>query len=123
MDSGLTSDELLKHFDRPKSLDLPDFEWVDEVIPFDSAAAANHGTGAPDRATERFIEVPRDTRHGVYWVLAWAGSLAVLTISTGVLTEFAYVLAAEAHAISRSSGRRDGSHAAARDLSKRNGGR
>jgi hypothetical protein len=28
-------------------------------------------------------------------VLAWAGALAVITIATGVLTEFAYVLAAE----------------------------
>ena len=50
---------------------------------------------ASDRATERFIEVPRDTRRGIGWVLAWAGALAVLAIAAGVLTEFAYVLAAE----------------------------
>jgi hypothetical protein len=74
---------------------MPDFEWVDEVIPLASAADASHGVPTPEPATERFIEIPRDTRRGVCWVLAWAGTLAVLAIAAGVLTEFAYVLAAE----------------------------
>jgi hypothetical protein len=95
MESGQTSDDLLAHFDRPKALEMPDFEWVDEVIPFDSTAGSSHGVAAPDIASERWIEVPRDTRRGVCWVLAWAGALAVLAIAAGVLTEFAYVLAAE----------------------------
>ncbi len=95
MESGQTSDDLLAHFDRPKSLEMPDFEWVDEVIPFDSAASLSHGVTVPDCATERFIEVPRDTRRGVCWVLAWAGALAVLATAASVITEFAYVLAAE----------------------------
>src|SRR3954471_23935616 len=68
---------------------MPDFEWVDEILPFEPAASATH------RANDRYIEVPRDNRRGVCWVLAWAGALAVLTIAAGVLTEFAYVLAAE----------------------------
>jgi hypothetical protein len=89
MDSGPTSDELLAHFDRPKTLEMPDFEWVDEILPFEPAASAS------DRTTERYIEVPRDTRRGVCWVLTWAGALAVFTIAMGVLIEFAYVLAAE----------------------------
>src|SRR5215207_9183546 len=95
MDSSPTSDELLAHFDRPKMLEMPDFEWVDEVIPIDPAASASPGDSAHDRATERYIEIPRDTRRGVCWVLAWAGALAVITIAAGVLIDFAYVLAAE----------------------------
>jgi len=95
MDSCPASDELLAHFDRPKTLEMPDFEWVDDVLPFEPAASASHGASAFDRATERYIEVPRDTRRGICWVLVWAGALAVLAIAAGVLTEFAYVLAAE----------------------------
>jgi hypothetical protein len=95
MESRQTSDDLLAHFDRPKALELPDFEWIDDVIPFDSAACAIQCAGSFDCATERFIEVPRDRRRGICWVLAWAGALAVLAIAAGVLIEFAYVLAAE----------------------------
>jgi hypothetical protein len=95
MESGRTFDDLLRHFDRPKTLDLPDFEWVDEVIPFDSEARANQFARPFDCAIEQFIEVPRDRRRGVWWVLAWAGAVAVLAIAAGVLIEFAYVLAAE----------------------------
>src|SRR4051812_48282723 len=89
MESAHTSQDLLAHFDRPKMLEMPDFEWDDNVIPFEPAAHA------PDLASERYIAVPRDTRRGVCWLLAWAGALAVLAIAVGVLTEFAYVLAAE----------------------------
>jgi len=95
MESSQISDDPLAHFDRPKTLDLPDFEWVDEIVPFDSAPSANHCASTPDRTVDRFIEVPRDTRRGVGWVLAWAGALAVLVIAAGVLIEFACVLAAE----------------------------
>src|SRR4051794_11703013 len=95
MDSGQTSEDLLAHFDRPKLLDLPDFEWVNEVATLESATSAIHLIHPSERGTERFIEVPRDTRRGVGWVLAWVGALAVLAAGAGVLTEFAYVLAAE----------------------------
>lgn len=95
MDSGPTSSDFLAHFDRPKTLGMPDFEWVDEVIPFESAASGVQGASVPNHNIERFVAVPRNTRRGVCWVLAWAGALAVLAIATGVLTEFAYVLAAE----------------------------
>lgn len=95
MDSQQTSDDLLAHFDQPKTLEMPDFEWVDEVIPFDRAAVSSRDVTAPDHAADRFIEVPRDSRRGVCWVLAWAGSLAVLATAASVVTEFAYVLAAE----------------------------
>jgi hypothetical protein len=95
MESGPTSDDSLAYFDRPKTLDLPDFEWEDEVIRFDSSAAFIHGVAAPDCLIERFIVVPRDNRRGVRWVLAWAGAFAVLAIASGVLIEFGYVLAAE----------------------------
>jgi hypothetical protein len=89
MDRGPTSDELLAHFDHPKTLKMPDFEWVDEVLPFEPTGSPSH------LAAERYIEVPRDTRRGVRWVLAWAGAMAVLTIAFGILAEFAYVLAGE----------------------------
>ena len=95
MDSSQTSNDLLAHFDHPKTLEMPDFEWVDEVIPFASGADASKNVPTLDPASERFIEIPRDTRRGICWVLAWAGALAVLAIAAGVLTEFAYVLAAE----------------------------
>jgi hypothetical protein len=94
MDSGPASHDLLRHFDQPKTFDLPDFEWVDEVIPLDSVALASHGIDVPERA-DRFIELPRDTRHGIDWVLAWAAALVVLGIAAGVLLEFAYLIAAE----------------------------
>jgi hypothetical protein len=99
MDSDQTSHDLLAHLDRPKTLDLPDFEWVEEVIPFNSAARVGHCDDAPERATDGFVEVPLDIRRGVSWVLAWTGALAVIAIAAGVLVEFAYVLAAE-HALS-----------------------
>jgi hypothetical protein len=95
MDSDPTFNNLLAHFDRPKTLDLPDFEWVEEVIPFDSAACANRDVASTDRAAEGFIEIPRDTRRGVVWVLAWAGAVATLAVASSVLLEFAYLLAAE----------------------------
>jgi hypothetical protein len=95
MDSPQTCDQLLAHFDQPKTLEMPDFEWVDEVIPFAPAADASWSVSTPDPGTERFIEVPRDTRRGVSWVIAWAGALAVLVVAASVLIEFAYVLAAE----------------------------
>lgn len=95
MDTGPNSDDLLAHFDRPKTLELPDFDWVDEVIPIESAASDVQDNRAAGIRTERFIEVPRDKRRGVGWVLAWAGALAVFAIAAGMLIEFAYVLAAE----------------------------
>jgi hypothetical protein len=95
MDSGQTSDDILGHFDRPQTLELPDFEWVEEVISFDSAARESEAGRSLDPPAERFIEIPRDTRRGVCWVLAWAGGLAVLTFAATVLVEFAYVFATE----------------------------
>jgi hypothetical protein len=89
MDSGQASDDLLAHFDRPKTLEMPDFEWIDDLLPFEPAASPSC------RAIDCYIEVPRDTRRGIRWVLAWSGALAVLTIAAGILSEFGYVLAAE----------------------------
>src|SRR4051812_6970502 len=98
MDISQTSDELLAHFDRPKLLEMPDFEWVDDVAPADLAGVSvSVAPSVP--AIERYIEVPRDTRRGVGWVLAWAGAIAVLFVAASVLIEFAYVLSAE-HALS-----------------------
>jgi hypothetical protein len=95
MDGAPTSDDLLAHFDRPKTLDLPDFAWGEDVIPIDSSAATSRDVASHDRAAAGFIEVPRDTRRGVCWVLGWASALAVLVVTAGVLVDFACLLAAE----------------------------
>ncbi len=95
MDSVPTSDELLAHFERPKTVDLPDFEWDEDVIPLKPAADTGRDVAPHDRAAAGFIEVPRGTRRGACWVLAWASALAVLLVTAGVLTHFAYLLAAE----------------------------
>jgi hypothetical protein len=50
-----------------------------------------------DRATN-----PRAQTRGILWVLRWAAALAVLSFSCGVLTEFAFCLAAE-HTVNRAA--------------------
>ena len=92
--------ELIRHFGEPQTAKLPDFEWVDDVVPPELAMAVEttkHAANA-ERPVERFIEVPIDTRHGVGWVLAWASALAVIALVMVVLAEFAYVFKAE-HAL------------------------
>src|SRR6187402_1755092 len=95
MENSQPSDELLARYERPKMLEMPDFEWVDDVIPLGTEADAGHGIDLLVAPVERFIELPRDTRRGVLWVLTWAGAFAAVSIAAGLLTEFAYVLAAE----------------------------
>ena len=78
MDTAQTSYQLLAHFDRPKVADAAELEWMAGVEP----AAAD--------------EPPTTVRvRGVRWVLQWAAALAVLTVATSVLVEYAYLLAAE----------------------------
>lgn len=95
MDRYQASEGPLGHFDRPKTHELPDFEWVEEIISFDSAANANQKVDLANSATDRFILVPKDTRRGICWVLAWAGAIAVFAVAASVLAEFAFVFSAE----------------------------
>jgi hypothetical protein len=95
MERGQTSHDLLAHFDRPKTIDLPDFEWVDEVIPPESRAIRidrNHSLGP---FAGGFIELPQITRRGVRWVMTWALAFVVLAFAASTLIEFVYVLTVE----------------------------
>src|SRR5262245_4005386 len=99
MDCRPNSDDLLGHFDRPKSLELPDFEWEFETIPMSLAGGEKPRLVEDDRPREGFLEIPHITRRGVAWVLGWAGALGVLAIVCGLLTEFA-CLASAKHTLS-----------------------
>lgn len=89
MDSRLNSDDPLGHFDHPKTLESPDFEWEFETLPIASAGIADSRDDDDDDPRERFIEIPLITRRGVGWVLGWAGALGVLVITAASLVEFA----------------------------------
>jgi hypothetical protein len=95
MQSHQASSELLAHFDRPKTVELPDFEW-------DESAILNESPGQPSDWFEQPIacEVPSSgtpqmRRRGIRWVLAWGAALAAIAAMACVLLEFAYVAAAE----------------------------
>jgi hypothetical protein len=98
MDNLPGSDDPLAHFHRPKTLELPDFEWEFGAIPMALAQSAEVRLAEDDRPRERFIEIPLITRRGVGWVLGWAGALGVLAIVAGLLTEFACLVSAR-HAL------------------------
>jgi hypothetical protein len=103
MDSRTISDDPFAHFDRPKTLELPDFEWEFETIPIaPSAGSADAGSFEDHRPRERFIEISQITRRGIGWVLPWTGALAVLAIAAGLLAEFACIASAE-HALSNAA--------------------
>ncbi len=91
--------DLLAHFDRPKTVDSPDFEWVDEVIPNEQAVVLTHHFAPPEPPNESFearrFETPVATQRGVQWVLQWAAALAVLAFAGSTLIKFAYLSVAE----------------------------
>ncbi len=93
MDKNHAAD-LIGHFGQPQTLDLPDFEWVEDAVSPEPVAGVSDDDSIADR-NDRFIEVPLITRRGVGWVLTWAGALAVIAFATAILVEFTYVLAAE----------------------------
>src|SRR4051812_5248031 len=95
MDRNQTSFDLLAHFDRPKTVAMPDFEWVDEALSerpqairidyFDTSRASNEDEIGP----------PQNSKRGVRWVLQWAAALAVIFFSASVLIRFACGLGVE----------------------------
>ena len=104
-----TSHELLSHFDRPKAIDCPDFEWVEDAdaasggfVEVVKIAPARWGLAdaRPQPPVARWDiddnqpQPPVYTR-GVGWVLQWAAAVAVLGFAASVLTEFAYLASAE----------------------------
>ncbi len=90
MDKNHAADDLIGHFGQPQTLNLPDFEWVEDVVSPEPEIAAGVSS-----EHDRFIEVPLITRRGVGWVLTWASALAVIAFATAILIEFTYVLTAE----------------------------
>jgi hypothetical protein len=94
MDSRQTSFDLLAHFDRPKTVDLPDFEWTEEILSNEPPASSIQYFDPTASLIQEVNDVPTATR-GARWVLQWAAALAVLTFATCILTEFAYLMAAE----------------------------
>src|SRR3954464_7002264 len=73
-----TSFDLLAHFDHPKSCDLQPAGQ----------------TSVPDRSGHSAPSLHASKR-GVRWVLKWTAAMAILSVAASMLTEFAYVLAAE----------------------------
>ncbi|HVT27069.1 MAG TPA: hypothetical protein VHE81_03535 [Lacipirellulaceae bacterium] len=93
-----TSYDFLAHFDRPKTVDSPDFEWVDEVLPNSSPVVVSCQPTPPalsGDAAQLEAAPPQAPRHGVQWVLQWAAALAVLAFAGSILVEFTYLLVAE----------------------------
>lgn len=95
MDSLPSSNDPLAHFDRPKTLELPDFEWEFDSTPIASTATAEVRVVEDNRPGERFIEIPLIRRRGVGWVLGWTGALGVLALVAGLLSEFACLASAQ----------------------------
>ncbi len=117
MDADQTSHALLAHFDRPKTIDCPDFEWVEDVDETAGCFAAEEVEELTQvrRGLAGAQPQPPATDHGgrgvlgsqppsvaqtrgVGWVLQWAAVAAVLGFAASVLVEFAYLVSAE-HAL------------------------
>jgi hypothetical protein len=99
MESHQTSDALLAHFDRPKKLELFDFEWDEGALPRERELVSETRPAVVDLGIEPCVEAPRIARRGIGWALAWGAAVAVVAVAGSVLIQLAYVLAAE-HALS-----------------------
>jgi hypothetical protein len=96
MRSGQTSRDLLSHFDRPKVVICPDFDWDEDAIgssgferPAVEVNAIHASGGIP------FDGVPVYMRRDARWVLKWAAAIAVIMLTAGILIDFGTALAAE----------------------------
>jgi hypothetical protein len=94
MDPRQTSFDLLAHFDRPKTVESPDFEW-DETPCAEAVETARDTELRLQTFNEELRELRPATKRGVVWLLTWAAAVAVLAFSSSVLAEFAYMLTAE----------------------------
>jgi hypothetical protein len=95
MDSKHTPDALLAHFDRPKTINCPDFEWTDDA---DEKSRVIPIPARPDAVNWDTIDArPERPAHsrGVLWVLQWAAAAAVLLIAATILVEFVRMAIAE----------------------------
>jgi hypothetical protein len=96
MGSGRDSHDLLSHFDRPKVVCCPDFDWDENSVGpggFEFAAIESdliQRSGAP-----LSDEAPSPARRDALWVLKWAAAVVVIVMAAGILVEFGASLAAE----------------------------
>jgi hypothetical protein len=98
MQSHRESPELLAHFDRPKTVDLPDFEWDESTILSEPPGQPSDWFESLSETQVSSSDVPQVRRRGTLWVLAWAAAFAAIAVTACVLMEFAYVAGAE-HAL------------------------
>jgi hypothetical protein len=95
MDRGHTCNELLAHFDHPKTLAMPEFDGVDELLSNESPALRiDYFTPTPLPQLEE-TECCAAPKRGVGWVLKWAAAAAVQMFAAGILFQFTCGIAAE----------------------------
>jgi hypothetical protein len=96
MRSSPTSDELLAHFDRPKALVCPEFEWDETAIGPPGFKLPARVDNAPKTVElhEELEEAPRQVRD-TRWVLKWGAAAAVFATAGRVLFEFAGAISIE----------------------------
>src|SRR5262249_43734997 len=96
MDGCRTSFELLAHFDGPQSGDrqtaLASPNADCDVTSDDDSGRLS--TGEDNSQCERSRQ---NARRGIRWVLKWATAISILAVAASILTQFAFVLAAEQH--------------------------
>jgi hypothetical protein len=95
MQSHQPSSHLLAHFDRPKTVDLPDFEWDESAILSEPPGQPSDWFEQPIARELPSTDAPQLRRRRIPWVLAWGTALAAIVAMACVLLEFAYVAAAE----------------------------
>ena len=81
-------DELLAHFNRPKTLALHEASWVDDIKPSPQQKLA----GAAD---DQLPTASSNAKRKACCVLKWAMAVGVLVVSASQLIEFAYLSVAE----------------------------
>jgi hypothetical protein len=95
MDRSQTSNDLLAHFDRPKTLGMPEFDGVDELLADEPASVPIDYFSPSQIPHDEETRPPHTATRGVGWVLQWAAVGAVLFFAAGVLIQLACGLAAE----------------------------
>src|SRR5262245_57013295 len=98
MQSHRASSDLLAHFDRPKTVELPDFEWDENTILSEPRGQPSDWFERPPEVEVSSSEAPKIRRRGILWVLGWAASLGVIAVTSCLVLAFAYVATAE-HAL------------------------
>ena len=97
MRSGQSSDNLLSHFDRPRVVTSPDFDWDEAAIGPSSFECPSLSSAPLPEPREDITEVAMPVRD-IGWVVKWAAAIAVFVTAGRYLVEFAGTIATE-HAL------------------------